>query len=200
MSGVPKTQFYTATSIDGFIADENNSLDWLFAVEQGQDEEAGRNPFAAFFAGIGAFAMGATTYEWVLNHERLLEQPSKWADYYGDVPAWVFTHRPLPSIPGADLRFVQGDVRPVHAAMSERAGDKNIWVAGGGELVGAFTDAGLLDELILGVAPVTLGAGAPVLPRRLTDARLSLTAMQQHGQFAYLTYAVTDGASGRTAT
>jgi len=182
---VPKTQFYTATSIDGFIADQHNSLDWLFEVGEGTD-----NPFADFFAGVGAFAMGATTYEWVMEHDALLDQPLKWADYYGDVPAWVFTHRELPAIPGADLRFVQGDVRPVHEAMVATAKDKNVWLVGGGELAGAFADAGLLDEIILGVAPVALGAGAPLLPRRMTSSRLTLTGMEQRGQFAYLTYDV----------
>jgi len=189
LNAVPKTQFYTATSIDGFIADADNSLDWLFEADKAGGDE-GDNPFAAFFAGVGAFAMGATTYEWVLEHDALLENPIKWADYYGDTPAWVFSHRSLPSIPEARLTFVQGDVRPVHAAMTEAAGDKNIWIVGGGELAGAFADAGLLDELILGVAPVTLGAGAPLLPRRLTSSRLRLSAMEQRGAFAYLTYEV----------
>jgi len=182
---VPKTQYYTATSIDGFIADERGSLDWLFEA----DGDKG-NPFADFFAGVGAFAMGATTYEWVLAHERLLEHPGKWAGYYGDVPAWVFTHRDLPPIPGAALHFVQGDVRPVHAAMTAAARGRNVWVVGGGALAGDFADAGLLDELILGVAPVTLGAGAPLLPRRLPSSRLSLTALERHGEYAYLTYAL----------
>src|SRR6266498_1193654 len=97
--------------------------------------------------------------------------------------------RTLPAIPGARLAFVSGDVRPVHAAMATTAGEKNIWIVGGGELAGAFVDAGLLDELILGVAPVTLGAGAPLLPRRMTSSRLTLTNVEQRGQFAYLTYA-----------
>jgi dihydrofolate reductase len=182
---MPTTQYYTATTIDGFIADERNSLDWLFEADNGDEA-----PFASFFAGIGAFAMGATTYEWVLNHDRLLENPDKWTAEYGDVPAWVFTHRELPPISGASVTFVQGDVRPVHQAMTAAAGDKNIWLVGGGDLVGSFADVGLLDEVILGVAPVTLGAGAPVLPRRITSKRLRLTGMEQRDQFAYLTYAV----------
>ena len=187
---MPKTQFFTATTIDGFIADEHNSLDWLFTAEHGVEGEGRGNPFAPFFAQVGAFAMGATTYEWVLEHDALLEQPVKWSDYYGDVPAWVFTHRDLPAIPDANLTFVQGDVRPVHEAMTAAAQGKNLWIVGGGELAGAFADQGLLDEIILGVAPVTLGAGAPLLPRRMLSSRLTLTAVQQRGQFAYLTYAV----------
>jgi len=186
VSVMAKTQYYTATSIDGYIADSENRLDWLFEADASRDG----SPFESFFADVGAFAMGATTYEWVLEHESLLEHPNKWASFYGDVPAWVFTHHTLPVIPGARLSFVCGDVRPVHAAMAAAAGDKNVWIVGGGELAGAFADADLLDELILGVAPVTLGAGAPLLPRRLTSSRLSLADLRRHGGFAYLTYAV----------
>jgi dihydrofolate reductase len=182
---VSKTKYYTATTIDGYIADENNSLSWLFEV----DSEGG-NPFAAFFATVGAFAMGATTFEWVIDHENLLADPSPWHGWYADVPAWVFTHRELPKLPGVDVTFVQGDVRPVHDAMREAAQGRDIWLVGGGELVGAFADQGLLDEIILSVAPVTLGRGAPLLPRRLTSANLTLTEVGRNGQFVNLTYAV----------
>jgi dihydrofolate reductase len=182
---VTRTQYYTATSIDGFIADEYNSLDWLFEADSGGNER-----FGPFFEGVGAFAMGATTYQWVLVHERLLERPHQWREWYGDIPAWVFTHRDLPAVPGAAISFVRGDVRPVHEAMVAAARDRNIWLVGGGELVGRFADQGLLDELILGVAPVTLGAGAPLLPRRLLSSRLRLSSVEQVAEFAYLTYLV----------
>lgn len=180
-----RTLYYTATTLDGFLADADGSLDWLFEVEGGDDD-----PFPAFLAQVGALVMGATTYEWVLRHENVLAEPAKWRGWYGDVPAWVFTHRDLPPVSGADIRFVQGDVRPVHEAMTAAAAGRNIWVIGGGDLAGAFADAGLLDEIVAGVAPVTLGAGARLLPRRLTAARLRLTGVRQLGQFAQLTYAV----------
>jgi len=106
-----KTQYYTATSIDGFIADENNSLDWLFEVgatdEKADPPEPKVDRFGAFFTDVGAMAMGATTYEWVLEHDQLMENPIKWQDYYGSTPCWVFTHRTLPPIPGADLKIRQ---------------------------------------------------------------------------------------------
>jgi dihydrofolate reductase len=182
-----RTTYYTAVSADGFIADERNSLDWLFEVEGGGDR------FAPFFAGVGAFAMGATTYEWILAHEGALSHPEKWQRWYGDTPGWVFTHRDLPAVPGANLSFVRGDVHPVHKAMAAAAGDRTVWLVGGGELVGAFADQGLLDEIVLGVAPVTLAAGAPVLPRRLVSGRLELVEVERAEQFAYLTYAVHHG-------
>jgi dihydrofolate reductase len=179
------TQYYTATSIDGFVADQHNSLDWLFQVESADSDR-----FTGFFADVGAFAMGATTYEWVLDHEQLLDRPDRWRRWYGDTPAWVFTHRALPAIPGVAVTFVSGDVRPVHDALLAAAGERNVWLVGGGELVGAFADQGLLDEIILGVAPVTLGLGAPLLPRRLLSARLHLRRVRQDGQFAQLVYQV----------
>ncbi len=159
-----KTQYYTATSIDGFIADEHHSLDWLFQFPA--DDAMQR--YAAFFSDVGAMVMGASTYEWVLAHENMLTEPDKWRDAYGDTPCWVFTHRELPSIPGGNLKFAQGDVAPVHAAMVAAAEGKNVWLVGGGDLVGQFADHRLLDELQLAVTPVTLGAGAPLLPRNLT--------------------------------
>jgi dihydrofolate reductase len=182
-----RTQYFTATTIDGFLADQDNSLEWLFEVESDTEGPPG---FAEFFGAVGAMAMGRTTYEWMLAHEKALDHPENWRQSYGDTPCWVFTHHDLPAIPGADIRFVSGPVRPVHEAMTGAAGDRNIWLVGGGDLVGAFADEGLLDELILQVAPVTLGAGAPLLPRRLPSSRLRLRAAERLGQLALLTYDV----------
>jgi dihydrofolate reductase len=182
-----KTQYYTATTIDGFIADPDNSLDWLFQVPSDGGGEASRFSFNRFFANVGAFVCGATTYEWIRNHQ---EEVGSWQDWYGNTPCWVFTHRELPRIPGASLTFVQGDVRPVHEEMVAAAGGKNIWLVGGGDLVGQFADHGLLDEIIASVAPVTLGGGAPLLPRRLPSSRLRLADVERDGQFVHLTYVV----------
>jgi dihydrofolate reductase len=180
-----KTQYYTATSLDGYIADESHSLDWLFEVERGENPGA---EYEELFAGVGAMAMGASTYEWILGHEDLVGSPEKWQSWYGATPTWVFTHRELPAIPGAAISFVQGDVASVHVEMKAKAGGKNIWLVGGGDLAGQFADQGLLDEIIVGVAPVTLGGGAPLLPRRLTASQLELVDAKQSGQFVYLTY------------
>lgn len=188
-----RTQYLVAASIDGFIADAGNSLEWLFQAESQATADATvakERRFTEFFAGVGAMAMGATTYEWVLGHEHLLDHPGKWQDYYGDVPCWIFTHRDLPAIPGARLHFVSGAVAPVHDQMTEAADGRNVWLVGGGDLVGQFADQGLLNQINLAVAPVLLGSGAPLLPRRLTATQLSLTDCSQDGTFAYLTYAV----------
>ncbi|MDM7914792.1 MAG: dihydrofolate reductase, partial [Candidatus Eisenbacteria bacterium] len=106
-----KTIYYTACSLDGFIADRENSLDWLlqFTGPGGEYEE--------FMAGVGALAMGSTTYEWILSHHLRSGSgdPKPWP--YRQ-PAWIFSSRSLPGLPGADLRFVRGDVGPVHRQMA----------------------------------------------------------------------------------
>ena len=177
------TQYYTATTLDGFIADPNDSLEWLFTRDQ--DREGPLN-YAAFIAEVGALAMGSTTYEWVLDHEFAGKDPSEWKWPY-DIPSWVFTHRELPAVPGADIELTSADVAIVHAQMVAAAGTKNVWIVGGGDLAGQFADAGLLDEVIVYMAPVTLGVGKPLLPRHV-ELRLEETA--RNGDFVTARYAV----------
>lgn len=179
-----KTHYYTATSIDGRIADEHDSLTWLFQL--GSDA-AVDDRYETFVAGIGALVMGSTTYEWLLREE-IRDDPGRWP--YAQ-PTWVFSSRELPRVEGADLRFVGGPVEPVHAEIAATVADgQDLWLVGGGELVGMFLDAGLLDELHLAVAPVFLGAGAPLLPRRLVTPPLALVGCTQQGPFAQLDYRV----------
>ncbi|WP_226042828.1 dihydrofolate reductase family protein [Natrinema sp. DC36] len=189
-----KTQYYTATSIDGYLADEDNSLDWLFQFGEIDEIEGVQDSFPQFVEHVGAVAMGSTTYEWVVEQEGLLEEPEQWP--YED-PVWVFSSRELPMVDGADIHFVRGDVAPVHAEMVRAADGKNVWLVGGGDLVGQFHDQGLLDEIILSVAPVTLASGAPLLPRRITTPPLRLTDVQKQGDvFAELTYEVQHSSQG----
>ena len=180
-----KTQYYTATSLDGFIAPADHSLEWLFQL--GDVEETS---YPEFIAEVGALAMGSSTYEWMLRHVVGTSETPAGAWPYSQ-PAWVFSHRQLPDVPGADIRFVSGDVQPVHALMAEAAGGKNVWVVGGGDLVGQFHDAGLLDEIIVQIGSVTLGAGKPLLPRLIAFPPLELQSVRQIGSgFAELHYAV----------
>jgi len=185
-----KTQYYTATSLDGFIATEDDSLDWLFPL--GDLNETG---YPAFIAGVGALAMGSATYEWMLRHADQVAADMGAAWPYTQ-PTWVFSSRRLPPA-GADIRFVQGDVRPVHAAMRDAAGSNNIWIVGGGDLAGQFFDAGLLDEIIVQVGSVTLGQGKPLFPRRVTHPPFQLVSVRQIGVgFAELRYAMTNPVKG----
>lgn len=169
------TQYYTGCTLDGFIATTDHNLDWLTTRDI---DEAGPMNYGEFIKDVGALAMGATTYQWILDHD-----PGNWAY---EQPAWVFTHRDFPE-PKGDVRFTKASVAEVHAEMTEAAGGKNVWVVGGGDLVGQFHDEGLLDEVWIQYAPVTIGAGAPVLPRHV---ELSLVDVGRNRDFACVRYAV----------
>lgn len=180
-----KTQYYTASSLDGFIATEDDSLAWLFPL--GDINDTG---YPVFIRDVGALAMGASTYRWMVQHVIRPEGAAPGAWPY-EQPTWVFSHRALPPIAGADIRFVQGDVRPVHAAMRHAAAGRNVWVVGGGDLAGQFHDAGLLDQIIVQVGSVTLGAGKPLLPRCIVSPALKLVSARRIGPgFAELSYEV----------
>lgn len=182
---MPRVIFYTATTLNGFLADDDDSLEWLFAAPGG---EGGDADFQRFLAQIGVLVQGSSTYRWVLEHEDLVAHPEKWPAYYGDRPTWVFTTRELPVVPGADVRFAAGDVRDAWPQIRDAAGDRDVWVVGGGDLAGQFADAGLLDEIRVSIAPATLPSGKPLLPRRLGADRLELISARQAGAFAELTY------------
>ncbi len=177
--------FDTATSLNGWIADEDNSLAWLFAVDGGSEPDAAMLP-----ANATVLVEGSTTCEWILAEEDILDHPEKWRGFHGDRPTFVFTTRSLPTPEGADVRFVSGPVAVALPAIQAAAGDGDVWVVGGGDLAGQFLDAGALDEIALSVAPVFLTGGAPLLPRHLASDRLRLLSAHATGQFARLVYAV----------
>jgi dihydrofolate reductase len=173
-----RTVYYTATTLDGFLADEHDSLDWLF--KQPQDEHGPMN-YGDFIKGIGAMAMGATTYQWIVDHLAGTGEPWTY-----EIPCWVFTHRDLEPI-GDGITFTHEPVPEVHAAMTAAAGGRDLWMVGGGDLAAQFAERGLLDEVIVSIAPVTLGAGRPLFPRRWD---LELQQFDRNGAFLCARYTV----------
>ena len=179
----PLTQYLVAASLDGFIATEDDDLDWLLSLDAGGGGGDRNNPYESFIAEVGAVAMGATTYEWVLAHD---QGPWPYAQ-----PTFVFTSRELPVRGGGDVRLTRAPVPEVHAEMLAAARGRNLWLVGGGELVGQFLDHDLLDELWLSVTPVLLGSGKPLLPRRRTrPLRLLETVPSSNGTFVHLHYSL----------
>jgi len=172
--------YETATSIDGYLADEQHSLDWLFAVPGGDQPELAP-PDAA------VQVMGSTTYEWVLRELGALENMNVWGHEMSPTVV-VFTTRQLVAPSEADVRFVSGEVADVVPMLRDIADDGVIWVVGGGDLASQFIAARALDEIGLSVAPAALGGGAPLLSTRIESDQLHLTDVQQVGQFARLTY------------
>ena len=187
-----KTQYYTATSLDGFLATEDDSLDWLFTLG-----ELNNSSYPEFIAEVGALVMGSATYEWMIrNADQVAKEAGSPWPY--NQPAWVFSTRKLPMIEGADVHFANEDVDKIHREMRIAAKDKNIWIVGGGDLAGQFYDAGLLDELIVQVGSATLGKGKPLFPRRVLSPTLRLISVRQMGAgMAELRYEVQKSDQGK---
>lgn len=177
---VTRSTYFTASTLDGYLADENDSLEWLF--RQDIDEHGPMN-YGDFIADIGAIVMGATTYAWVLDHNASTGEAWSY-----DMPAWVVTHRDFADSEH-DVRFAAGDVADLWPAIEESAGGKDVWIVGGGDLAAQFAAAGHLDRIVVSIAPVTLGAGRPLFPRQFD---LRLVDFARNGAFLCAEYDVVE--------
>ena len=159
------TQYYVAQSLDGYIAEPDGNLDWLtgYPTEGSGPSGATEGSYDRFYADVGALAMGSGTYEW------MLDRSSNWP--YAGVPCWVFTSRDLPGFEGADVRFVSAAPADAHGDMAAAAGERNVWLVGGGNLASQFAAEGLLDELILTVVPVCSATACPPSPSAMPTIR-----------------------------
>ena len=175
-----RTVYYAAMSLDGFIAEPEEKLEWLIGFDgpgyAGASEGAGSSPmeksYPAFMEGVGALVMGSKTYEFILDQE--------WA--YADLPVWVMTSRDLPSVDGAaGLRFAAGSVAELHDEMVGAAGGKDLWVVGGGDLASQYVAAGLLELLRVTVVPTVLGAGLPLFAKSVPPMKLLSTTPFDNG-------------------
>lgn len=180
--------YVTATTLDGFLADDEDSLDWLFTVEGGDDAIAEDQ---RFMAAATVQVMGSATYRWIVEHEDLLAQPHKWQEFYPGKATFVFSTRTdLPVLDGADVRVVSGPVADHLDAILATADGGDVHLVGGGDLVAAFDDAGRLDGVQVSIAPVTLGSGKPLLGKRIDSSRMRLVRVRQTGQFVQAVYDV----------
>jgi dihydrofolate reductase len=157
-------QYYAAASLDGYIAEADDGLDWLTKYQgsyDGANAEPAKGGYDRFYDGVGAMVSGSTTYEWVLEHV------DEWP--YRGKPFWVLSSRDLPMPAGddVDVRIANASVRDIHPEVTTAAGDLDIWIVGGGNVASQYADEGLLEELIVTVVPVVLGEGKPLFDRRL---------------------------------
>jgi dihydrofolate reductase len=173
-----RTQYYAAATLDGYIAESDDSLGWLLGYEgsySGKEAEPGPmsdgGAYERFYDEVGALVSGSATYEFLLDH---LDSDEEWP--YKGKPVWVLSSRDLRLVSGedVDVRLAKGKVADLHAEMIEAAGGKNLWVIGGGDVASQFAAEGLLDDLLLTVVPVVLGDGKPLFEGRLPET-LQLT-------------------------
>jgi dihydrofolate reductase len=173
-----KTQYYCASSLDGYIAETDDTLDWLLGYKgtfEGEGAEPIEGGYERYYEGVGALVMGSTTYEFILDQAA---EGMEWP--YGGKPAWVLSSRDLPKPDGedVDVRIANAEVKGLYDEMIAAAGERDLWVVGGGNVASQFADEGLLDEVLVTVVPVVLGEGKPLFDRRLPGGPMKLTGVR----------------------
>jgi dihydrofolate reductase len=153
-------RLYVAVSIDGFIADERGSLDWLAAFP------TERELLERFTRDIGTIVSGRTTYE----QGRELGWPP-------GIPTIVVTSRPLDAAPGVEA--YGGSLEALIARL--RGAERDVWVIGGGRLMAAFLDAGAVDRMAIFIVPVVLGRGTPIFSGVQRQHQLQFVSAGPHG-------------------
>jgi dihydrofolate reductase len=168
-------RYYAAQTLDGYIAESDDNLDWLLSYEghfENADSDEKMAGYDAFYEGIGALVSGSVTYEFVLGHG------GEWP--YAGKPCWVLTSRDLPKPEGEDVRIVSGEIPDLIEEMLDSAGDRDLWILGGGNVASQFADHGLIDRVEVTVVPVVLGEGKPLFDGRLPGGPMQLLSTTTH--------------------
>ena len=166
---------YIATSLDGYIADESGGIEWLIEADRLGE---GDNGYAAFYDTVDTIVSGRRTYDQVLT---LGEWP------YAGKRLIVLTNRP--AAPRDGVEFARGDVGALVRRLKGESG-KGIWLLGGADLTDSFLREGLVDEIIVTIAPILLGGGIPLFRAGRPRAKLRLIATRRFGELAQIHYAV----------
>ncbi|GGA37755.1 dihydrofolate reductase family protein [Paenibacillus physcomitrellae] len=166
---------YVAISLDGYLAREDGSVDWLDQVEG----DGGDNGYSEFYRTIGSLVMGRSTYEVVLQlSEEFL---------YAGKPVYVFTSGAEGITPNEHVVFTDESLEVVTERL-KAVSEGDIWLVGGGKLVKGYLEADLIDRVELAVIPEVLGAGIPLFPKGVPGTKFRLTGIRQLGQIAMLSY------------
>jgi dihydrofolate reductase len=161
---VPRLVYYVASSLDGYIADENGDVDWLPEPEDGDDFG-----YHEFYAGVDALLMGRRTYD----------QVKGWGEWpYPGKPCRVVTRRPLDD-PPEGVEAITGTAHDVREHFLD-AGFETTWLVGGAELAELFREEGMIDEWIVHIVPRTLGRGVPLFGG--PEDNLEIIGAQQRGR------------------
>jgi dihydrofolate reductase len=155
-----KATVYIATSVDGFIARENGSVDWLPTGESASGEDYG---YHDFMNSVDALVMGRNTYELVLSF-------GSWP--YGEKPVVVLSSQQL-EIP----EDISNTVSVLSASPSEvvqrlaEQGYEHLYIDGGKTIQG-FLREGLIQKIIITKVPILIGSGIPLFGTLPQDIRL----------------------------
>jgi len=152
---------YIATSADGYIARTDGSVDWLE-----RPRTAGDYGMKDFFKSIDTILFGRKTFDQSLKFDRKSVKRN-----LGKTRNYVFTHKPPRS--KLNVTFVNEPIKDFANGLRATPG-KDIWMMGGGGIIGSFLDAEELDEFIIHVIPTFIGEGIPLIAPRHRSVELSL--------------------------
>ncbi|MEY8749730.1 dihydrofolate reductase family protein [Alkalicoccobacillus gibsonii] len=167
---------FIATSLDGYIATEEERLEWLFEVEG-----EGDNGFSDFYSTIDTVIMGRKTYDWIANVDNMEEYS------YKDKKGFVITRSSMEK--DQYTTFGNPDLEPFINQLKQQDG-KKIWLVGGGQLVTTFLEKELIDEVFITVAPTIIGKGIPLFNQGEYQSKLQLEGVKTFNQFVELHYTV----------
>jgi dihydrofolate reductase len=170
--------YYAAMTLDGYIAEADDTIEWLTGYEgeaPGGDVAPAEGGYEDFIERVGALVSGSVTYEWILEHMR--RTGGDWP--YAGRRCWILSSRDLPAPTGerVDVRIVDGSIVELFDEMLASAGERDLWIVGGGNVASQFADARMLDEVSVTIVPVVLGAGKPLFDRRLPGDPMRLTGV-----------------------
>jgi dihydrofolate reductase len=164
---VPKRKIIVniATSADGYVARTDGNLDWLT-----------KRPTPKGFYGLPKFSRSVDAK--ILGRKTFDRSVKMGATFSADNVHYVFSRRPPPASVPAGVQFVTASIRPFAERLRKQAG-KNIWMMGGGEIIGSFLDEGAIDEFIITVVPTFIGEGIPLIAPRHREVPLRLLSLQR---------------------
>lgn len=175
MSNNRKLVLYIAISLDGYIATEDDSLEWLFKIEG-----EGDNGYSEFYNTVDTILIGRRTYDWIIEKEK-----GKFP--YKNKKCYVFSKSENDD--NENVEFISQDVAEFTNKIKRLDGG-NIWLVGGGDLLHSFIKEKLVDEFIITIAPILIGHGIPLFNKNDFELDLKLKGMRTFNQFAELHYVV----------
>ncbi len=164
----PRIKLYIACSLDGFIARENDSIDWLTEYDNNPETDYG---YSEFYASIGTVLMGRKTYEQLLGF-------GEWP--YGEKKVYVFTRQKESLYHEKNTEFVSGNIVEFVRRLKENT-DRDIWIVGGSQIIRVFLKENLVQDLIVFVVPIILGEGIPLFDQIGKEIRLKSKRIERYG-------------------
>jgi len=165
-----KIKLFIASSLDGYIANEDGGVDWL--------PEHADSGYGEFYKTIDAVIMGRKTYEQVLTFG---------AYPYEGKKSYIFT-RNAKKNKDENVEFVS-EIDDFTKELISSSG-KDIWLVGGAEIVSYFLDRGFVDEIIISIIPIVLGKGIPLFKNIQKHTRLELIKTVEYDELVELHYIV----------